>query len=202
MYRLKTEHNTLYQRLIMNIGLHDLSKSYPSPTRDQNGKIKAGNLKNLKSHFALATVRLEINSKLFSLSRYLTWMYVDEATDPVERMLQNSVVRIIHQDNFLIDDTLQAIAELFEKAVRWDNKTESLDELKRKVALFRFTYAHCMPCCRGDGAIGDWLELALYRFHGFVNTEYNHDKLACFETLSSLSLSRYLKRYNSIIDVK
>ena len=82
----------------------------------------------------------------------------------------------------------------------WNKETDSLKELKNRVALIRFTYAHCMPSARGDGAIGDWLELALYRFHGFRKTEYNSERLPCFEPL--VSLSHYLKRYDEIIRVE
>ena len=59
-----------------------------------------------------------------------------------------------------------------------------------------------MPSARGDGAIGDWLELAIYRFHVFNKTHHHSDTLPCFDPLASLSLSHYCGRYDNTITVE
>jgi hypothetical protein len=154
------------------------------------------------THYALGTLSLEIGGKVHPTSRFFTWLFEDgDGRDPVDIMKENASAVIIHQDPLLIDDTLTAVAELFKQAILWNPKTDTKQELKNRVALFRYAYAHCTPCHRGDGAIGDWLELALYRYHGFTDTRFTQDKLACFETLTALSLSHYLDRYDSIITV-
>ena len=76
--------------------------------------------------------------------------------------------------------------------------TEFSKELQQKIAVFRYVYGFCAPCLRGDGAIGDWLEIALYRFHGFENARHNPHCLPCFE-LFTLSVNEYLKRYPATI---
>ena len=128
--------------------------------------------------------------------------------------LSNDIIEIIQKRDE--DFRLRINVLLFDRAITQDAYStlmsdlakkiyekipETVEDLKDRVALFRFTFSHCMPSHRGDGAIGDWLELMIYRVHGFVNTRYNSEKLACFETLTSLSLSRYRREYDTIITV-
>ncbi len=200
MKELKAKGPKLYERFSMPANLGHLITTYPSPKTFPDGSYE-GNLDHLKNLFAMCTLRLEIDGKLYALSRYLTWLYQDYQTDPVERMAKRSIGIIVHQDPFLIEATLQEIAKVFEKAILWDRATDSLQELKNRVALLRFLYAHCMPCVRGDGAVGDWLELAIYRYHGFIHTHHNSSTLPCFEPLASLRLSHYLGRYDRTITV-
>lgn len=198
---LKKLDKALYHRTILTHAIMDLTCTYPSPKLVDG--VMVGNTAYLKSLYVLGTLRLEIiPGKSYTLSRYLTWMYRDYTTDPVDRMREQSKVMIIHEDPFLIKDTLKAISEMFKEAFSYDVSKGSVNELKELIALVRFVYAHCMPCKRGDGAVGDWLELALYRYHGFLKTRFNSERLPCFEPLASLSLSRYLTEYHHTIIVE
>ncbi|MCH9616820.1 MAG: hypothetical protein SP4CHLAM5_00940 [Chlamydiia bacterium] len=201
MLRLKQKHSEVYQRIAKSAQLKQLITCYPSPKKDSEGK-PIGDLSTLKNLFVFSTVRIEINRKLYALGKQLTWMYTTHRTDPVERMKEHSQAIVIHQDVFLIDETLKAIAQVFGQAILWDKKTQALEELKDKVALIRFMYAFCMPCLRGDGAIGDWMELAIYKYHGFLKTRHNSKMLPCFEPLASTSLSSYRKRYDKTIKIE
>jgi hypothetical protein len=201
MKELKIKDPKLYERCSMRSYFEYLKYSFPSPVRISNNTFQ-GNTDNLKNLYAIATVELEIDGNPVQMSRYLTWLYQDFKNDPVERMKNRSTAIVIHQDPFLIDPTLQEIAKVFEKCMLWNREKETLQDLKNRVFLFRFLYANCMPNSRGDGAIGDWLEIALYRFHGFAKTRHNSERLPCFEPLASLSLSHYLERYNQTITVE
>lgn len=208
MKSLKDKHPELYKQATMSMCLTHLVTQYPAPKIISSNGRPVYDLSsdrandNLKSLYVLGTLRLEMEGKLYAMSRYLTWMYQDTETDPIDQMAVRSTALIMHQDYFLIDPTLREISKMFEKAVLWNPRSDSLPELKNRVALFRFTYAHCMPSARGDGAIGDWLELALYYFHGFHKTRFNSAKLPCFEPLASITLSRYLATYPQIITVE
>jgi len=201
MLLLKKQRPDLYKKLILNMVLTELVATYPSPKIVSWEEHKYdGNSDNFKNIYILATLRIEINGKFYATSKYLTWTYTNYVTDPAIRMRNCATIFIIHQDTFLIDETLREIAKIFAQAVKWNRTTESLKELKNRVSLMRFLYSHCMPSARGDGAIGDWLELMLYRYHGFNDTHFNSRRLPCFETLCSTP-SRYLSEYDGIITI-
>lgn len=199
--KLKAEHPDLYNACILHNILGIMGNAYPSPVINEAGEC-LGNKDNLKCLFPICTIRVEINGKLYAIGKHLTWMYQTYKTDPIDRMVECSKATVIHQDVFLINDTLQAIAKIFSEAILWDKQTQALEELKDKVALFRYIYAYCMPCFRGDGAIGDWFELSIYRFHGFTGTRYRLKASACYEPLTSTSLSLYRKRYDKTIIIE
>ena len=56
-----------------------------------------------------------------------------------------------------------------------------------------------MPFIRGSAAIAEWLEAAIYHYHGF--TEFHHSKtsLSDLEALTSLTLEDFMKRYDRTI---
>lgn len=206
MNSLRVDYPAFYTRLTTYAFTNEISQIFPSTklTFGESGRISAvkGHPRNRKNAYVMGTLHLEVMpGRSLPLMRCITWLYQDYESDPLDRMKDNSTIVIIHQDPFLVEETLHAIAQVFESAVSWNSAKDSLEDLKGRVALLRFSYAHCMPCFRGDGAVGDWIELAIYRFHGFRKTHYNEGKLACFEPLASLSLSRYLENYASIITV-
>ncbi len=179
-----------------------MNAPFPSPKIiDFDQRICDGDSNHLKNIFLIGTLRAEIGGQLVALSRYVSWLYTNYREDPVQRMERCSKVFVWHQDPFLNERTLAEIATLFKKAVQWDKKTESLSVLKNQVALIRWLFAHCMPSARGDGAIGDWLELSLYYTHGLRGTKYSQEKMPNIEPIVSFQLSDYLNKYDQIIDV-
>jgi hypothetical protein len=150
--RLKKETPQVYQSVSLNVALTDFLVRFEG---------------QLKKNVVLCTLRAEVNNKLYGMSRYVSSFDTDGTSDPIKSILQ-SPTAILHQDTFLIHDTLVEISKIFAEAVSWDSE-KPVKDLKDRVALFRFMYSHCTPCVRGDGAVGDWLELAIYRYHGFAN---------------------------------
>jgi hypothetical protein len=202
MNRLKTEHKDLYERISIGSVLREINERFPSPAMEGMSGLENVVRFEKKSVYALVTLRYEIEpNKMVCLARHLTWMYQDWSQDPIDRMRDHSVDFVIHQDLFLIERTQKFCAQIFKEILSWD-KAQPVEELKNRVALLRFVYGNSMPCSRGDGAIGDWLELALYRHHGFKEVEHKKDQLPCFELLSTIKLSDYLKNYSRTITIK
>jgi len=203
MNRLKLEHKELYDRIAINGVLQEINTTFPSPATRQevidSEKFVSFERKNI---YVLGTLRLELEpKKMICLARHLTWMYQDWQQDPIDRMREHSVDFVIHQDPFLVERTQNACSQIFASILDW-KKTDSLEVLKDRVALLRFVYGNSMPCSRGDGSVGDWLELALYRYHGFEETRHDSKLLPCFELLSTTTLSEYLQEYRKTIVVK
>lgn len=201
MNRLKIEEKDLYNRIGINPILCHINTVFPTPldTRPVTNLFQRHERKNI---YVLGTLRLEIEpKKMVCLTKHLTWMYQDYVQDPVSRMKEHSVDFVIHQDPFLIERTQNACGQIFADILKWDH-SKSMDSLKDNIALLRFIYGNSMPCSRGDGAIGDWLELALYRHHGFIDTKHSNDRLPCFELLSTTNLSQYLQTYKDTTTVK
>lgn len=202
MQRLKVECKDLYDQMVIGSIIEIINRKFPSPW--MRGKVDEKKISRFefKNIYVLTTLRLEIEKgKMACVGRHLTWMYQNWQEDPVERMRAHSVDYVIHQDPFLIQRTQDFCAKLFADILTWD-RTKPLDDLKDRVALLRFTYAYSMPCERGDGAVGDWLELALYRHHGFVKTRHDPAQLPCFEPLSTIDPADYLKKYRNTVIVE
>ena len=177
--KLRTEHPALYTR--------------------QNKITDVQNLQNRwtasRTHFILCNLYIDIEGKTLKLGSHVTWMDMNKEPRRLANMEAESQVLAIHQDTLDIEKTMNAIAKLFTKIIVWKRDGDNIDTLIENIALFRFMYAYCMPCTRGDGAIGDWFELGIYRAHGFTKTCHNSKTLPCYEPLGSTSFSAYLKRY-------
>ncbi|WP_068468991.1 hypothetical protein [Candidatus Protochlamydia phocaeensis] len=198
---VKQKHTAFYIHGKVNYALKGLADSFPSPQKifTTDGVRFIGNTDYLKSLFLFGKVRLEMNGKMYALSEYITWTYQDHQTDPVER-IKRSVVVIMHQDQFLIDETLEETAKLFEKAMQWDSSTGDRQAFMEQVALIRYLFAHCMPYQRGSAAIGEWLEKLIYQSKGFA-CEHNSQTLGDMEALAAPLLSDFLKVYETTINL-
>lgn len=179
-----------------------MKDEYPPPSekKSADGKvIPIGHTHNRKSHFAIATIRIEIEGKLLALSQLHTWMYFDWQNDPIASMKERSKIYVQHQDALLISTTLKEIAALFEKALQWNRATEQVTDLMNLVATIRYLFAHAVPYLRGSASIAEWLETAIYRFHGFANFRYNQEKLVDLEALTALRFSDFIREYPSMV---
>lgn len=150
-----------------------------------------------KSDWVMVTVRHEMHGKMYASSQYLTWMYRNYTNDPVDMMTGRSAVFLVHQDVFLIEDTLQDIAELFKKAIEWNG--EDQQTLIDLVALINYEFAHAMPFKRGSAAVGEWLEMAIYRYHG-LTLQYKENCCINMEALI-LPLKQFVEKYPSLINL-
>ncbi len=151
-----------------------------------------------KSDWVLVTVRSEIDGKIYPFSQYLTWLYRDFQNDPVKKMKDHSIISILHQDLFLVDVMLNDIAKIFKKVLGWNG--EDIKTLKNDVALFLYEFDHAMPFKRGTSAVSEWLEMAIYLYHGF-NVTYNPGKMVNLEALISTP-KQFAEDYDSMIQLE
>ena len=195
-------------------GIHDrVSKStlFMEMQRDCLSPIKVGQTEELatwvgnpayfKSLYVIATTSFKINGKHLPLYQYVTWLYRDPEhpeEDLLDRMVKNSIVTVIHQYHWHLPEMLQEMASAFQKAVLWDRR--DLFELKKLMALFRYGLV-CMPFARGTAAITEWLEAALYEYHG-VQFQCDRDRMIDLEAYVHPFFSDFLEVYNSMYNLQ
>jgi hypothetical protein len=183
--------------------LRAITSAFPPPKELMDPSTGAihlcGNPFFLKSIYVLGKVRIEIDKKMYALSEYLTWTYQDHTTDPVERMKHSTVV-IIHQDEFLIEPTVKEISSIFEKAILWNKEKDSIETLKKEVALIRYLFAHSMPYSRGSAAIGEWIEKSVYSYHNF-SCEHKSTTMGDLEAFAAPLFSSFLEKYDATVTI-
>lgn len=205
-----------------------LFQTFTFPSKDDDG---ARILAHLKSHYVVIDLQREVvrNGKpaLMTYAKRICWLYFTYKDDPVERFVRFSkettkrsfsmhrsgtetehvvdfpttpVVTPVHADRFLIDDWMQVMGTLFEKAMQW--KPEQGEQaLKDTVAELRYLFANVMPFDRGNGAVGEWLELAIYQSHGYTQVRHKDESVLHVDALSSLFLMQFLQKYDSLIEL-
>lgn len=155
-----------------------------------------------KTDWLLVTVRCEMHGKLYALTQYLTWMCRNKKDDPVEYMStrpDKTIISLVHQDPFLIKDSLIEIGKVFKKAVEW-NREEGLEKLTHLIADITYLFSHAMPLERGSAAVGEWLEMALYRYHGF-DIKYAEGVCVNMEALT-LPYKEFMEKYTSFLKIE
>ncbi len=201
---LKKQDPLCHARLRIMSMIVYLMKIYPSPFKagQKEGELEwVGDLANLKSTYVLATIHCEIGGRMLPIYQYLTWIYRDPdhpEEDFLERMLRCSTVTIIHQEYDYVEETLQGVAKTFAKAVLWDQK--DLSELKKEMALLRYGLA-CMPFGRGSAAISEWLEAAIYEYHG-IRYKIDPNRLVDLEVYANPLFANFYKAYGSMVQLE
>jgi hypothetical protein len=192
-----------YANLRMASLMLNLMKDFPSPFKAENnsGAMEwVGDLAHLKSTYILATTSLEIEGKMEPIFQYLTWAYRDPEhpeENLLDRMCNLSTLMVIHQHESLIENTIRDMGSTFAKAIQWDGKDLSI--LKKLVALLRYEMA-CMPFSRGTAAISEWIEAAIYEYHG-IKYQADPNRLVDLEAYASPFFSDFLNSYDGMIQL-
>jgi len=108
---------------------------------------------------------------------YLKHFEVDDVLIPVTTCLadlktdENYNLDSLQVNNTYLscsDQVLNLCAGVFEECLNWEieNDTNDFKELKTRVGVLRYSFAHCTPFTRGSAAIGEWLEESIYRSFG------------------------------------
>jgi hypothetical protein len=184
--RLIRENPQQHQKLKRGYDLQTVWHFFPRGTA-QNYAEWMENLIRQKAVLVEATIFFEINGKMQPIYEYLTWLH------PEEKM-RIAMPIVLHQSQYIIEETLSHIAADFERIVHWDRA--DLAELKQMMALFRYEMA-CMPFHRGSAAITEWFEAALYNYHK-VHYEFDTDRLADLETYCNPFFSEFFQAYDSM----
>lgn len=184
----KKEHPQDFQKVKMLRMIMRIQNEFPSPkviVHNPDGTVQLdGNEAYLKSFYSLITIRHLINGKRYGMTQYLTWLYRDGRHNPYDRMINDSVVVMIHHDKLLMNRTLPKVAEVFDRCMRWDRQNET--DLKKLVGELRGRLAHIMPDERGSSSIEEWFEQAVYESFGLPHVKYNNGKLINLEALTSV----------------
>lgn len=162
--------------------------------------VREKNPSNRKSEYILVTMHTEINGKMIPTNQLMTWAYQNYIEDPFERMVKHSKLFILHQDPLFREESLAECTRLFVEILETGKSLEEKD-LKEKMALFRYIFAHGMPYQRGSAAIGEWLEMAIYRHLGFSCSQPNREEPVDLAALTCFSFAEYLKKYNELTQI-
>lgn len=122
-----------------------------------------------KTHFLVFSLRHQVLGKLYATTQYVTWLHRipgEDLQSTLERAQIHSKFRVIHQDIFLVEDTLRECEALFERVLAWDD-SEGLDELKERMAPLIYLLTHNHRDIRGGAAANEWLERGIYKALGF-----------------------------------
>lgn len=156
-------------------------------------------LNSLKSEWVVMTRYATVNGETLPLSSCVTWMYRTHVEDPISHMEEFSIISIYHQNTTFLDDMLENIAKVFGKILAWspNDGTRKLQDLS---AVLQYQFAHCMPFHRGSAAISEWLESALYLYHGYdlqrvKNESVNNHAFA-------LTLPDFIEKYKTILSIQ
>jgi Avirulence protein len=149
-----------------------------------------------KTDWVLMTVYHDLDGRNSTMSEYFTWLCQDNKNDPFDTMTKESIILLLHQDYFLIQDTLSHVAKLFKQAIAWTGT--DLRDLQYIVALINYEFSHAMPFMRGSAAISEWIEIIIYRYHGYVLEYIDDNKSVNMEALS-LPCQEFINEYPSFI---
>jgi len=122
-----------------------------------------------KTHFLVFSLRHQVLGKLYATTQYVTWLHRIEGEDlqsTLDRAQVHSKFRTIHQDIFLVEDTLRECEALFESVLEWDHSMGH-EELKERMALLIYLLTHNHRDIRGGAAANEWLERGIYKALGF-----------------------------------
>lgn len=142
--------------------------------------------------YLLATSRLELEPKeSCEMSRYLLRL------DSSEGKLTASPVIVIHQDSFLIQQTMKKIQSIFNEIVQAPR-----EELKKKLVLrkrlgmMRYLFAQATPLDRGSADCAGALERTLTPAKDLPLLDRRDTCMEMdLEALTAVSLSAFMERY-------
>lgn len=177
--------------------IRTLHQRYPYIRKGVWGDLRVNDA-NLKSFYALGTVRFTVNGKSTVVSQYLIWLHRDGKMHPLDRMRRHTISTVIHQPAFLINPTLKEVSRLFAKAILWNK--QQVKELKEYVGLFRAYFTHACCFYRGSASIGEYFETLLYHYQGF-RLQYSNKKLVDLEAFATPLLSEFLANYHSMVRI-
>lgn len=168
-------------------------------------KVVLGNRKSMYVHVLLRT---EVDGDLYAMTDYITWMYEKKQWvqykcpehHPIKRMTERSKVMLLHQDEYLIEKTLEEIAKVFERAAMWDRNSQDLQALKDIMALFCYLSAHNIRDVRGSAAETEWLECAIYESLK-VEAKYDKERMVDLEAFANPLFSQFKKAYCEMVEL-
>jgi hypothetical protein len=175
---LKTKDNTVYRQKLVETFKEFKRQEQDTLGQGYHGIKLASVIRDLKTfyskgeektHFLVFSLRHQVLGKLYATTQYVTWLHRipgEDLQSTLERAQMHSKFRVIHQDIFLVEDTLRECEALFERVLEWDHSM-GLDELKERMAPLIYLLTHNHRDIRGGAAANEWLERGIYKAFGF-----------------------------------
>lgn len=172
---LSDKNRELYERVFLSIQTHGLLQGRFRDRHSINGLY-------------VLDRTIELDGEKVVLSRAMTWFTKDESG---QEKVDDSVSMVVYCDRLDLKSLLEKIAKVFEQAI----VSFEPSEIQEQLGLFRYLFAHACPFWRGSGAIAEWLEKAVYRYH-ILEPPYDPSFRADLEALS-LPYNLFKERYDS-----
>jgi hypothetical protein len=159
------------KHLVEGDGYHGikLAKAFHNLEEEFSQPINEGEELPPKTHYLLFSMRHEVLGKLYATSKFVTWLNRtpgEDLDDTLDRAYENSRWLVMHQDIFLLEDTLKECERLFRDVLSWDHSKGTL-ELIEKMAPLIYLLTHSHRDSRGTAAMNEWLERGIYKSFGF-----------------------------------
>lgn len=156
-----------------------------------------------------AVLRIQVDKELYAFTHYFSMIdeedllkhSKDPTNHPLEHMMDNALVMLLHQDEQLIEPTLRDIAKIFERVVKWNAATQSLEALQEQMALLLYMATHNIRDSRGTAAENEWLARAIYEVLG-VQAFTSSDQVVDIEAFAHPFLSEFVKTYKQMVTLK
>ncbi len=187
--RCLKETMTLEDTLILN----DLFAAFDDPIEE---------LQSASKILIYANMDLEKNSTHYPLSQYFIFMDKSKLENSPINFDNDDILTILHQSPKFSESTTEELNTLFIRCVH----SQTQQELKENVALFRYLFAHAGPYSRGSAMVGELLEKAIYQYHNY-NVHYGIESstrrsLADLDAILTFTLQDYMQIYLSKVSLE
>lgn len=145
--------------------------------------------------YLVGTSFLEIQEILEPLSKLLLPVEIDRET---KTLLTVYPPLVIHQRTCSTANMLRDLDKIGAEIFR-SLGTASIEEQIDLIGLLCYEYAHANPFVRGSAAIGEWIEIAFYRFLGLSDFCQTSETTIDLEVFSSLTLQEFITKYRNIM---
>ena len=159
------------------------------------------------SLFVKVRLSIKTGEKTHPLTQYNIFFPISnawlEGTAPNEDsndLMEKVGVALLHQDQTLVQKTLDDAAKIFESIMKWNNEA-SFDLLQDQMALLTYLLVHNMRDIRGSAAENEWLILAIYEALG-IQIKIDKSKLQDLEALSHPLLGDFAKIFKTLYSLK
>ena len=149
-----------------------------------------------------ANMDLEKRGTHYPLSQYFIFIDKSKLEESSIDFDRNVILTILHQSPKFSESSTEELNTYFIRCVH----SQTQQELKGHVAMFRYLFAHAAPYSRGSAMVGELLEKAIYQYHNY-KVHYGIESstrrsLADLDALLAFTLQDYMQIYLSKVTLE